>query len=200
MSGVAAIVLAAGTASRMGGRHKLLAEFGGEPQARRAARAALDAGARPVVVVTGHRHAEIAACLDGLSVSVARNPDFAAGMAGSLKVGLAALPGEAVSGVLVVLADMPLVTAAHMAALVAAFEAAEGRAVVRATAGGVAGNPVVLPAALFPALSSLRGDRGAREAIRLSGLPVVSVEIGAAALADADTPEAVETLGGVLRG
>src|SRR5207247_813255 len=51
---IAAVVLAAGRSSRMGGPNKLLAEIGGRPLVRIVAEAALTSQARPVVVVTGH--------------------------------------------------------------------------------------------------------------------------------------------------
>ena len=51
---MAAIVLAAGRSSRMGGANKLLTEIDGMPMVARAVEAALASRARPVIVVTGH--------------------------------------------------------------------------------------------------------------------------------------------------
>src|SRR4029077_13522341 len=88
---VAAIVLAAGRSTRMGGPNKLLAEIGGKPLVRIAAEQALASRARPVVVVTGHQRAEVEAALKGLPVTFAHNPDFAEGLSTSVKTGLAAV-------------------------------------------------------------------------------------------------------------
>lgn len=198
---VAAIVLAAGKASRMGegGPHKLLAEFDGVPLIRRIVLQAVSSSASRVVVVTGHRSDEVVACLAGLAVDIIFNPDFAEGMAGSLKTGLAVLPPDTVNGVMVMLADMPKITTAHLDTLISRFVELHGEAVVRPTANGQPGNPVILPASLFPALSLLEGDKGARMVIEKSGLQVAGVEIGEAALAYADTSQAIIALGGVLR-
>ncbi len=195
---IAALVLAAGRASRMGGSHKLLAAFDGKALVRRAVEAALAAEPSRVLVVTGHRAEEVEAELAGLEIDILRNPDHAEGMSTSLRAGVAAL-GPDCEGVVVMLADMPHVTGADVRRLLDAFAAAGGRAVVRAVSGGRRGNPVVLPRSTFAAIQALEGDIGARHVVESSGLDVIDVEIGAAAHIDVDTPEAVLAAGGVLR-
>lgn len=199
---VAAVILAAGKASRMGegGAHKLLALFDGRPLVRRAAETALAADATSVTVVTGHRRGEIEAALSGLGVVAIENRDYASGMASSLISGFFAPPARDADGVLVMLADMPGVTVADLNALIAAFRAASGRAIVRAVSNGKRGNPVILPRSLGDAVMRLEGDIGARHIIETSGLPVIDVDIGDAAHLDVDTPEAVMAAGGILRG
>ena len=199
---MATVLLAAGRSSRMGegGRHKLLAEFEGEPLVRRSARIALEAGAGEVIVVTGHRADEIAGSLMGLEVTCIDNPDYASGMASSLKAGFAAANAGGADGVLVMLADMPGVSVADLHALVSAFRSSSGRSIVRAVADGKRGNPVILPRPTFEAVKSLEGDIGARPIIETAGLPIVDVEIGVGARLDVDTPEAVIAAGGILKG
>jgi molybdenum cofactor cytidylyltransferase len=134
---VAAIVLAAGRASRYraaGGAEetKLVADFHGEPLIRWAARAALASRARPVVVVTGHAKAEVETALAGLGLHFTHNPDFASGLASSLRTGLAALPPEA-AGAVVLLGDMPEASASVVDALIDRF---------LSTPGACAGKPL----------------------------------------------------------
>ena len=62
-SNIAALVLAAGRSSRMGGPNKLLAEIGGRPLVRIAVEEALASRARPVIVVTGHQRERVEAAL-----------------------------------------------------------------------------------------------------------------------------------------
>jgi molybdenum cofactor cytidylyltransferase len=198
---VAGLVLAAGRASRMGEEgHKLLAEFDGEPLVHRSARVVLEGGAAPVAVVTGYRQEEVSAALAGLDVRPVHNPDFASGMASSLVSGLLDPGTASADGVLVMLADMPGVSAADIEALVAAFRREGGRGIVRAVSGGKRGNPVILPRSTFAAIRKLEGDTGARAIIETCGLPVIDVEIGTGAHLDVDTPEAVTGAGGILRG
>jgi molybdenum cofactor cytidylyltransferase len=198
---VAVIILAAGRASRMGegGAHKLLAEFDGEPLVRRAAKIALAADATSVIVITGHRRSEIEAALSELALTTKENPDYASGIASSLISGFSASSARDADGVLIMLADMPGVTAADLDALISAFRLASGLAIVRAVSHGKRGNPVILPRSLGDAVMRLEGDVGARHIIETSSLPVIDVDIGDAAHLDVDTPEAVLAAGGILR-
>ncbi|MAY63309.1 MAG: 4-diphosphocytidyl-2C-methyl-D-erythritol kinase [Rhizobiales bacterium] len=195
--GVGIVLMAAGRASRMGegAGHKLLAEFDGEPLIRRMAKRALASRAETVVAVTGYRAGDIAAALDGLDVTTTANPDYAAGMASSLKTGVSAL-GDDISGILILLGDMPGLEAAHIDRLIDAFNDNGGEAIIRAADGDHRGNPVVLPVRLKPDVMRLEGDVGARALIEQSGLPVIDIDIGPAARIDVDTPEAVKAAGG----
>lgn len=195
------VLLAAGRASRMGegGRHKLLAEFDGQPLARLSAEKALGSTADAVVVVTGYRADEIAASLSGLGVPLVHNPDYASGMSASLRAGLSAAEIRDMDGVLVMLADMPAIAVNDLNRLIAAFRGAGGAAIVRAVADGKRGNPVVLPRSTFAAIMKLEGDVGARAIIEGAGLDVLDVEIGAGAHLDVDTPEAILAAGGILK-
>lgn len=156
---IAAIILAAGMANRMG-ENKLLIEIDGRSLVARVADAALGAGLAPVVVVTGHEGNRVRANLEGRAVTYAHNPDFATGMAGSLKAGLSVLPAET-SGALVCLGDMPDVSSAHMKRIIAAFPA-DGRAIHVPTRHGRRGNPVLLGRPFFAEMQALTGDVGAR--------------------------------------
>ncbi|MDE1158566.1 MAG: NTP transferase domain-containing protein [Neorhizobium sp.] len=198
---IGAILLAAGQARRMGegGQHKLLAEFDGKPLVRRSAERMLAAGFSPSVVVTGHRQAEIEEALAGLRLDCRFNPDYASGMAGSVIAGLQGEDIFSCDGVLIMLADMPAVTIDNLTTLANAFAEAGGRCVVRSVSQGKRGNPVILPRSVFDAVMRLEGDVGARAIIENSGLPVIDVDIGAAAHIDVDTPDAVVAAGGILR-
>lgn len=191
---VAAIVLAAGRSTRMGGPNKLLAEISGRPLVRIAVEEALASQARPVVVVTGHQRERIEAALKGLDVIFVHNPDFAEGLSTSLKVGIAAVPGE-VGGAVVCLGDMPQVDAALIDRLIAAFDPAKGALVVVPVIGGKRGNPVVWSRRFFSDLAVLGGDVGARHLI--GSYPEALVEVpltSTAALTDIDTQEAFDAV------
>jgi len=189
---VAAIVLASGRSTRMGGPNKLLAEIGGRPLVRIVAEQAVASRARPVIVVTGHQRDKMEAALAGLEVKCVHNPDFAEGLSTSVKAGLAALPEEA-DGAVVCLGDMPQVTAALIDKLTVAFDPERGALVVVPVIDGQRGNPVVWARRFFPELMALDGDVGARQVI--SRYPEAVTEVAltdTAALVDVDTPDALD--------
>lgn len=199
---VGALLLAAGQARRMGngGLHKLLAEFDGIPLARRTATMLQSSQASPVVVVTGHRRKDVETALAGLEISCCFNPNYASGIASSLVAGFSNPELAAKDGILVMLADMPSVTAEHVSMLITAFREAGGDVVIRSVSGGKRGNPVILPRVAYDAVLGLQGDVGARAIIESSGLPIIDIDIGPAAHLDVDTPEEVAAAGGILRG
>lgn len=195
---VYAVLLAAGRSSRMGGPNKLLALFEGRPLVRRTAERVLASRAAGTVAVTGHQGDHIAEALTGLDVGIARNADFASGLASSLKTGIAALPKDA-AGAIIVLGDMPGVTSTDLDRLIQAFEAAGGRSVVRAVHGGRRGNPVILPRSMFSDIAKLEGDTGARHLVESAAAEIIDVEIGEAAALDVDTRDALLEAGGILQ-
>ena len=197
---IAAIVLAAGRSTRMGGPNKMLAEIGGKPLVRIAAEQALASKASPVIVVTGHQHERVAAALDGLPVTLVHNPDFADGLGGSVKAGISAVPPEA-DGAVVCLGDMPQVDAALIDQLIAAFDPVKGALAVVPVFDGRRGNPVLWSRRFFPELMAIEGDIGARHLIGRYSEAVVEVPVtGNGALVDVDTPEALRGVKAELEG
>jgi molybdenum cofactor cytidylyltransferase len=191
---IAALVLAAGRSSRMGGPNKLLAEIGGRPLVRIVVEAALGSRARPVVVVTGHQRERIEAALAGLAVKFVHNKDYADGLGTSLKAGIAALPAE-VDGAVVCLGDMPQVAPAMIDRLIDAIDPDKGALVAVPTVDGKRGNPVVWSRRFFPDLMTVEGDVGARHLIGRYGEAVAEVPVSdMGVLADIDTPQALAAL------
>ena len=173
---IAAVVLAAGRSTRMGGPNKLLAEIAHRPLVRIAAEEALASRAKPVIVVTGHERAEVETALAGLPVQLVHNPDFAEGLGTSLRTGIAAVPADA-DGAIVCLGDMPQVDAGLIDRLIAAFDPARGALVVVPTFDGKRGNPVLWSRRFFPDLMAVEGDVGARHLIGRYPEAVVEVPV-----------------------
>ena len=190
---IGAVVLAAGRSTRMAGPNKLLAEIRGRPLVRIASEEALASGASPVIVVTGHQRPEIEKALGGLPVHLAHNPDFADGLATSLKAGIRALPSD-VDAAIVCLGDMPCIDPKLMRQLMAAFAPERGVLVVVPTFEGKRGNPVLWSRRFFPDLMAIEGDVGARHLIGRYGEAVVEVPVAKGTLVDVDTPESLAEL------
>jgi molybdenum cofactor cytidylyltransferase len=166
LAGVGAVVLAAGSSSRMGSPKQTL-QFRGESLLRRAVFAAIGAGCRPVVVVTG-AYAELSRReFEGLDVREVLNTCWETGMASSVRVGVEGLIDEDadVSAAVLMLCDQPHVTAEVISALVEAH-CATGKAIVASVYGGSFGVPTLFSRTLFAELTRLDGMSGAKEIIR----------------------------------
>ncbi len=160
----AAAVLAAGRGSRLGGdASKPLLDWRGRPLVAWAVDAALGSGLRPLVVVVGYRGDDVRAALAAqLEVVVVENPEWAEGIASSLRAALTALtPRTDVDAVVVGLADQPLVGAEAYRKVAAV----DGELVVPSY-DGQPGNPVKLARSLWSEALELRGDVGARALVR----------------------------------
>ena len=159
---VGAIVLAAGTSTRMNGSQKLLLDVDGKPLVRHAADAASDGGCHQVVVVYASN-----AVRDALAgnVETVRNPHADTGMASSMKVGLRAMRKE-MEAAMVLLGDQPLVGSRTVATLLRAWRTEGSRPAVAVSAGDREWSPpVILSRELWPELKKLTGDAGARQVL-----------------------------------
>lgn len=189
---VAAVILAAGRSTRMGGPNKLLAELNGKALVRIVAEQAIASKASSVTVVTGHQAPEVEKALAGLKVTFVYNPDFADGLASSVKAGIAAVPADA-NGAVVCLGDMPLIDAQLIDRLIEAFAPDRGNLIVVPVSDGRRGNPVLWSRRFFNELMTLDGDIGARHLIMKHAEAVADVTVeGHGAFLDIDTPQALE--------
>jgi CTP:molybdopterin cytidylyltransferase MocA len=182
----AGLLLAAGEGRRLG-RPKALVEIGGVRLVDRGVRMLHDAGCTPIVVVTGAAPTDVAGAV------VVHNPDWRTGMASSLRAGLSALASDC-PAVVIALVDQPLVTAAAVRRLRAAYDS--GARVAVATYAGEPRNPVLIAHEHFAdAAAGASGDVGARAFLRAHPELVVTVPCDDVAdPADIDTPEDFERL------
>ena len=135
------------------------------------------------MVVVGSRSDEVLAGVDFGRAEPVVCPDWDRGQSASLRCGLQALAGA--SKVVVTLGDEPLITPA----VVELLAAADGG--TRAVYDGRPGHPVVLGPDEILALTSLSGDRGARDLLR--GGP--TIEVGHLCSGrDVDTPDDLEAI------
>ena len=182
---IAAVVLAAGLARRMG-RQKLLLNLQGEPVVRWAVER-LVPHVGDIVVVTGQDDAAIREALSGLNLRFAVNPSPQAGQGSSIAVGVAALPPWT-QAALIALGDQPRVPDAVVPALLAARERA-GKAIVAPVYRGAQGTPVLFTAQIFAELKALTGDAGARAVVTRHPERVERVSFDLPMPPDVDTPE-----------
>ncbi len=188
-SGISAVVLAAGAGSRFGGG-KLLAEYRGRPLIEATLLGLREAPVDETIVVVGNDAEGLRGICEAYGVRLAENPDWAEGMATSVRKGLVSCSPDTRAAV-VVLADQPLVGAKAVERLARAYE--DGANVAVATYGGKRRNPVLFARGTWPMLGEeLSGDEGARSFLKRH--PEMVTEVPCDDVADPTDVDTVEDL------
>lgn len=184
-SAIFAVVLAAGSSTRFG-RTKQLEQFEGVSLAAGAMRKAESVCGELTVLVTGKDWQKVADTCAPLAGYFVINTDYEQGLASSIACGVRAV-AESADAILLMLADLPLVTTEHLTNLVNAW-AESPQTIVASAFEDTLGPPIVFPKADFDALMQLSGDRGARPIIDANKERVQPIACEEAAF-DIDRPE-----------
>ncbi|MBC2703049.1 molybdenum cofactor cytidylyltransferase [Desulfobacula sp.] len=189
---ISGIILAAGSASRMG-KTKQLLPFGENTLLGQVIQNAGESALHEIIVVLGHCAEKIEQAIDLSSTKIIRNTAYSKGQSTSLIKGL-----ENVSSIcdaaIFLLGDQPLVTAAIINKLIDAFETSNAPIVIP-YCNGKRGNPVIIARPLFHRLKSLSADTGARALFDEFKRSILKVSIpDEAILVDVDTIDDYEKL------
>ena len=191
-SRIGAVILAAGTSSRMGEAKQLL-RLGGNTLLGQVLENVRGSRVNDIVLVLGHEAEKIKGMVSTVNLSVVINESYQQGMGTSLRTGLAALsPG--VDAALIVLADQPFIHPETLDLLMDQYMQSNAQIVVP-TYKGFRGNPVLLDRSVFSEVMALTGDIGCRSIFgnHLEGIVKQPVEdIGI--LLDLDSKEDFELM------
>lgn len=172
------LLLAGGRSLRFGAPDKLCAPLAGEPLALHAIRAAAPLPlARRLAIVSETRFPFADHGFD-----IVANDAPACGLSHSIGLGVDEARRGGSAAVLILLADMPCVTRAHLQRLFAA--SCDSRSIVFSSDGGRTSPPALIGSAHFDTLGALTGDQGARALAKKA----VLVRTAPGELADVDTP------------
>ena len=146
-----------------------------------------------VTVVLGAHHQRLRRMLNwpGRSANSVYNRHWRGGMAGSLLLGLAALPREA-DAALILLCDQAFISAADLRRLVRAWRGRPQRPAAARYSNRL-GVPAIIPARYWGELSTLVGDRGAGAWLNARAHVVTRIPMPNAAF-DVDTPAELAVL------
>lgn len=186
-AGVAGVILAAGTSSRLG-RPKQLLPLRGATVLQHVVDVAGASGLDDVVVVLGHEAATVGASLRlPQQVRVSINLAYRTGQASSLRTGLRVMGQETLAAV-VMLGDQPDLAGDAIQTVLDAYDRTGGL-VVQASYRGRPGHPVLLDRRIWPEVEAVRGDAGARDLLVTHPEWVVPAEVPADPPPDLDTWE-----------
>ena len=191
---VAAIIVAAGSSSRLG-QPKQLVAIDGEPLLQRAIRYAREAGASPVFVVLGAHRELIKNSVDFGAAKIVPNDEWEEGLASSIRAGVHAVQAEApfAEGLLLMTCDQPRVTAEHLKRAIQMSYAQSAPTAIASTYDGTRGIPAIFPRQAIADLLALRGDKGARTLLAKPPWPVISIPLAGGEI-DIDRPEDLEKI------
>ena len=191
---VAAIIIAAGSSSRLG-RPKQLLLIDGTPLLQRAIRCAEEAGASPVFVVLGAQRELIENSIDFGAAKIVANHEWEEGLASSIRTAVKTVHAEApdAEGLLLMTCDQPRVTAEHLHRLILMSYAQSAPTAIASTYGGTRGVPAIFPRQAMGDLLALRGDKGARTLLAKPPWPVISIPLAGGEI-DIDSPEDLEKI------
>ena len=187
---VFAVVLAAGRGERFGGA-KQLAEIDGQPMVRRACELARAVCGDNTLLVAGQDSVAVLRAAGDDVGFVVVNDHHDDGIGSSIAAAVRPL-AQTAGGILLLLADQPLITEAHLRDLLACWKGGESEIVATSFAGTL-GPPVLFPPGSFPTLTKLSGDRGARSLLHDTRFDVKTVAFEDAAV-DIDTQDQLETV------
>ena len=192
---LSAIVPAAGMSTRLG-RNKLLLPFKGQPLIAHAVDTLMASKVDEIIVVLGHEADQVRAAIGSKGVRFVENPDYRLGLSTSVRAGFAAVSVQT-TGIMIFLADQPLLKAGEVDILIGALaEAGEAnKSIVLPLFRGQRGNPVIVKATYKASLLAITGETGCRRLIRQNPDQVLTVEMETDhVVRDIDTIEAYDRL------
>jgi molybdenum cofactor cytidylyltransferase len=160
---IATVILAAGESRRMGSLKQMLA-WGQDTVLGKTINTFQEALTGPVFVVVGYEGSRIKRQLADRKVIWVDNSAYQKGMSSSIVAGIKALPEE-VEGILLALADLPLLQSDTIKKIADNFRSSKHRLIVPVFQGRT-GHPVLIAKEFFPELLKLQGDAGAKKIIR----------------------------------
>lgn len=189
-----AIVLAAGSSTRMG-RSKQLLKINSETLIRKTVKTALEAGAKETVVVLGANIEQIKSELSDLSVHTVTNPEFEKGMGSSLKCGVKYVmkKNPDVEAVMILVCDQPLLNSVHLKKIIEEYLITKSP-IVASFYSGSNGVPALFNKSMFGKLLAIEDQHGAKKTIGQNPTLVKSIDFPDGVV-DLDTPEDLEKFG-----
>jgi molybdenum cofactor cytidylyltransferase len=173
------------------GRNKLLMHFRGKSLVEHAVDTLLASEIDEIIVVLGYESEVVRRKLEGRPVRFVENPDYRDGLAASVRAGNKIVSPDA-DGIMIYLADQPLLEPTEINLLVHAFARAKdaGKSIVVPFFGDRRGNPVIFDQSYREMVLDIAGDIGCRRIIKTHPDQVFAVRMETDhVVRDIDTPE-----------
>ena len=181
------IILAAGSSKRYGKTNKLVQIFQDKPIIKHVIDVLLEENdPNDLLVVVGHEKSKIINLINNPNIKIVNNIDYQKGIGTSISCAMRHLE-DYIQGVMIIPADMPLISKVDLRNLENKFIELNFTKVVFPKHESNLGNPVILPKSYFDILTNLKADEGARSQIK--NKDYVTVNAGIGTTLDIDTKE-----------
>ena len=181
------IILAAGSSKRYGKTNKLVQIFQDKPIIKHVIDVLLEENdPKDLLVVVGHEKSKIINLINNPNIKIVNNIDYEKGIGTSISCAMRHLD-DYIQGVMIIPADMPLISKVDLRNLENKFIELNSTKVVFPKHESNLGNPVILPKSYFDILTNLNADEGARSQIK--NKDYVTVNAGIGTTLDIDTKE-----------
>ena len=185
---IIALILAAGSSSRMG-KSKQLLHVDGQPLLRKTIETTLASHANSILVVLGDNSDSISKSISDMPVDCILNENWTEGIGSSLKSGVREIQKRYLNAeaILILVCDQPLLTADHLNELIRKYIGLK-KLIIASGYTNTAGVPAIFDKALFHQLLALENHQGAKKIIEQLAESTVVVSFAEGAV-DLDTPE-----------
>ena len=178
---VSAILLAAGSSSRMQEQNKLLLPLWGKAIFNHTLESILKSRVKEVIVVTGYQSEAIDQLIkkNDYRVKIVHNPDFQSGMTSSIQRGIKAVDPKS-EGFMICLADMPLLLPSHYDQVIKAFKEAfvkDPQTIVVPSLDGRRGNPAIFSKVYREDILHHSKQNGCKEVIEQHAVHRFKIEV-----------------------
>jgi len=161
------IILAAGQSKRMREMNKLLIKIDNQTMIEKIVDISLKSSANNTIVVLGYENDILQRILDNKKITTIVNKEYLKGQSSSLQLGISALP-EDCDAALIMLGDMPNINSRLINQLIENYNPNDNKSIIIPTYKNKKGNPVLIDREFFPDILSIKGDKGAKDIIKVN--------------------------------
>ena len=183
------IILAAGKSKRMHEINKLLIKINNKTMIEKIVDSSLKSLANNTIVVLGYENEILQRLLINKNITTVVNKEYLKGQSSSLQIGISALPEECDAAV-VILGDMPDINSTLINQLIENYNPSDNKSIIIPTYKNKKGNPVLIDREFFPDILSIKGDKGAKDIIKVNKKYITEIpQKHSAIINDIDTKE-----------
>ena len=186
---VACFILAAGMSKRMGSENKLLKKYKNQIIINQTLKNHSESKLEKLNIIIGHDKESLNDTLKNFQIGVIENDNYMSGMLSSIKIINDYIDNE-VTGIMISLADMPLVSSKDINSILDTFLLHDEKKICIPEFNGRLGNPIIIPLEIYKKIiqnENLLKDKGLKSTILDGKFDIVRARSSSGVLKDFDT-------------